>query len=65
MTTNDQAGDPFHLQRFVDAQESLFAEVCDELAQGKKRTHWMWFIFADSGVGFERDGAALCYLGYG
>ena len=41
MTT--RAGDP--LQRFVDAQAPVFADVCDELAAGRKRTHWMWFIF--------------------
>ena len=37
--------DPYHLQRFVDAQASCFAQVRSELAAGKKRTHWMWFIF--------------------
>jgi uncharacterized protein (DUF1810 family) len=33
------------LQRFIDAQAPLFADVCDELAAGRKRTHWMWFVF--------------------
>ena len=37
--------DPYNLQRFLDAQEGVFAQVCDELAAGRKRTHWMWFIF--------------------
>jgi uncharacterized protein (DUF1810 family) len=37
--------DPFDLQRFVVAQESCFEEVCSELRQGQKRSHWMWFIF--------------------
>jgi uncharacterized protein (DUF1810 family) len=37
--------DPYHLQRFVDAQASCFVQVRSELAAGKKRTHWMWFIF--------------------
>ena len=37
--------DPFNLQRFVDAQASVYAEVLDELARGRKTTHWMWFIF--------------------
>jgi uncharacterized protein (DUF1810 family) len=37
--------DPYHLQRFVDAQASCFAQVRSELAAGEKRTHWMWFIF--------------------
>lgn len=37
--------DPYHLQRFVEAQASCYAQVRSELAAGKKRTHWMWFIF--------------------
>ncbi len=37
--------DPFNLRRFVDAQDGVFEEVCAELAAGKKRSHWMWFVF--------------------
>ena len=37
--------DPHHLQRFLDAQEPVFAAVCAELRRGRKRSHWMWFIF--------------------
>ena len=37
--------DPYDLQRFVDAQNPVFEQVCAELRQGRKRTHWMWFIF--------------------
>jgi uncharacterized protein (DUF1810 family) len=37
--------DPFNLQRFVDAQEPVYTRVCSELREGRKRTHWMWFIF--------------------
>jgi len=33
------------LQRFLDAQDSVYAGVLEELAAGAKRTHWMWFIF--------------------
>ena len=33
------------LQRFVDAQNPVFEQVCAELRQGRKQTHWMWFIF--------------------
>jgi uncharacterized protein (DUF1810 family) len=44
--------DPYHLQRFVDAQASCFAQVRSELAAGKKRSHWMWFVFPQlSGLG--------------
>src|SRR5262252_8904102 len=35
----------FDLQRFVAAQEPLFERVLSELRAGRKRTHWMWFIF--------------------
>jgi uncharacterized protein (DUF1810 family) len=37
--------DPYRLHRFVDAQASCFEQVRAELAAGKKRSHWMWFIF--------------------
>ena len=37
--------DPYNLKRFLDAQDELFGQVCTELREGRKRTHWMWFIF--------------------
>jgi len=37
--------DPYDLQRFVDAQDSVFDEVCSELRAGRKESHWIWFIF--------------------
>lgn len=37
--------DPFDLQRFVKAQDPVFATVLDELRAGHKRSHWMWFVF--------------------
>ena len=37
--------DPFDLQRFVDAQEPVYRQVCGELAAGRKTSHWMWFVF--------------------
>jgi uncharacterized protein (DUF1810 family) len=40
-----RADDPYNLQRFVDAQESIIAGVITELKQGRKRGHWIWFIF--------------------
>jgi len=44
--------DPYALNRFVDAQAPLFAQVVDELRSGAKRSHWMWFIFAQlAGLG--------------
>jgi uncharacterized protein (DUF1810 family) len=37
--------DPFNLERFVTAQAPVFETVLAELRAGRKRTHWMWFIF--------------------
>ncbi|MEX3788552.1 DUF1810 domain-containing protein [Paraburkholderia sp. BR14374] len=37
--------DPYDLQRFLDAQDPVYAQVCDELKHGRKRSHWMWFVF--------------------
>jgi uncharacterized protein (DUF1810 family) len=37
--------DPYDLQRFVDAQNRVYETVTAELRSGRKRTHWMWFIF--------------------
>lgn len=33
------------LQRFVDAQNPVYARVCAELRAGCKESHWMWFVF--------------------
>ena len=37
--------DGYNLQRFLDAQKSVYEQVCEELRAGQKRSHWMWFIF--------------------
>lgn len=46
-TTRDahDPADPFDLQRFISAQEPVYAAALTELRGGRKRTHWMWFIF--------------------
>ncbi|CAM4282893.1 DUF1810 domain-containing protein [Mycobacterium senriense] len=41
----ESAGDPFGLKRFVDAQEPVYGDVVAELRAGRKRSHWMWFVF--------------------
>jgi uncharacterized protein (DUF1810 family) len=33
------------LQRFLDAQEGAYPVALAELQQGRKQSHWMWFIF--------------------
>jgi uncharacterized protein (DUF1810 family) len=46
--------DPFELQRFLDAQSGCHAGVLAELRVGRKRTHWMWFVFPQvEGLGFS------------
>ena len=37
--------DPYDLERFVEAQEPVYERVCAELRQGRKTSHWMWFVF--------------------
>jgi uncharacterized protein (DUF1810 family) len=37
--------DPYNLQRFVGAQNGVYEQVRSELREGRKRGHWMWFIF--------------------
>lgn len=38
-------GNDFDLERFVQAQDPVYATVLAELRAGHKRSHWMWFIF--------------------
>jgi len=46
--------DPFNLQRFLDAQEGIYAQALAEMKAGQKRSHWMWFIFPQvAGLGFS------------
>ena len=42
-----QAGRADRLQRFVDAQDGggTYAAALAELRAGRKRSHWMWFVF--------------------
>jgi uncharacterized protein (DUF1810 family) len=37
--------DPYDLQRFIDAQSRWIEQACKELQEGRKQSHWMWFIF--------------------
>jgi uncharacterized protein (DUF1810 family) len=37
--------DPFDLARFVTAQAGVIETAVEELRAGRKRTHWMWFVF--------------------
>jgi len=37
--------DPFDLARFLEAQSPVFDTALRELRAGRKRSHWMWFVF--------------------
>ncbi|MBS3649581.1 DUF1810 domain-containing protein [Pseudaminobacter sp. 19-2017] len=46
--------DPFDLRRFVEAQGGVYETALAELVAGRKRSHWMWFIFPQfAGLGFS------------
>lgn len=45
MSPNGSERDQYNLERFVSAQDSIYAEVVSELRAGMKTGHWMWFIF--------------------
>lgn len=38
-------GDPYDLGRFLHAQRGDFERALAEITSGKKRTHWMWYVF--------------------
>jgi uncharacterized protein (DUF1810 family) len=46
--------DEYDLDRFVKAQEPVLTQVRQELASGRKRSHWMWFVFPQlAGLGYS------------
>jgi len=46
--------DAFELERFVSAQAGVIEQVRRELAEGRKRSHWMWFVFPQlRGLGYS------------
>jgi uncharacterized protein (DUF1810 family) len=46
--------DPYDLNRFVRAQEHDYERALSEIKSGRKRTHWMWYIFPQiDGLGFS------------
>src|SRR4051812_32636843 len=65
----------FDLQRFVDAQAPVYPQVTAELRDGRKHSHWMWFIFPQiAGLGhsamaqkfaLRSRAEAIAYFGHG
>lgn len=48
------ADDPHDLNRFLEAQEGSFTQALAELKNGRKRSHWMWYIFPQfAGLGMS------------
>jgi len=46
--------DPYDLNRFVDAQDADYASAIAEIRNGRKRSHWMWYVFPQiAGLGFS------------
>jgi uncharacterized protein (DUF1810 family) len=52
--------DRFDLERFVTAQAPVLETVLAELRAGRKRTHWMWFVFPQL-AGLGRSSTARFY----
>ncbi|WP_373509738.1 DUF1810 domain-containing protein [Thiocapsa sp.] len=50
----DATDDPHDLNRFLRAQENDYAPALAEIRSGRKRTHWMWYVFPQlDGLGFS------------
>jgi uncharacterized protein (DUF1810 family) len=39
------ADDPYDLSRFLSAQDQNYQQALAEIKRGRKRSHWMWYIF--------------------
>ena len=50
----------FNLQRFVEAQDPVYSTVLNELCNGRKETHWMWFVFPQI-IGLGRSEVSRYY----
>ncbi len=54
MANSAGTSDPHNLNRFVQAQRGDYERALAEIVSGKKRTHWMWYIFPQfAGLGFS------------
>ncbi len=50
----DSGPDPHDLSRFVDAQAGDYEQALAEIRHGRKRSHWIWYIFPQiEGLGFS------------
>ena len=46
--------DPYDLARFLEGQKGDYQQAISEIRSGRKRSHWMWYIFPQfEGLGFS------------
>jgi uncharacterized protein (DUF1810 family) len=39
------SNDPWNLSRFIEAQQGDYEQALAEIRAGRKRSHWMWYVF--------------------
>ncbi|QOV90341.1 DUF1810 domain-containing protein [Humisphaera borealis] len=55
----------FDLSRFIEAQEPIYADALAEIRAGRKRSHWMWFIFPQiAGLGTSQTSRHFAIKGW-
>ena len=55
MTIHNEAVIRQSLQRFIEAQDKCYEQVIKELSEGRKTSHWIWYIFPQVyGLGFSQ-----------
>jgi uncharacterized protein (DUF1810 family) len=74
MIDNRTPDDPYDLNRFIEAQAVNYSEAIAELRSGRKRSHWMWYVFPQiAGLGhssmskryaIRNEGEARAYLAH-
>ena len=52
--------DKYNLKRFIEAQETDYPVALEEVKQGKKQSHWMWYIFPQV-MGLGYTGTSITY----
>lgn len=53
--TDQDGKDPFDLRRFVEAQQGSYDRALAELRAGRKKSHWIWYVFPQlKGLGFSQ-----------
>ncbi|MCL4203604.1 MAG: DUF1810 family protein [Pirellulaceae bacterium] len=51
---HSEASDPHNLKRFLEAQQDDYQQALAEIRSGRKRSHWIWYIFPQyAGLGFS------------